>query len=471
MLNSNKFVGDSRFHTTTSLDCSRKVTNINARSPWPSARESRYRTLLKVVSLAIYLTLTSFGFATGGFLDSTSFTSLPMTDAQWFYLDAQGNPISGGGGKYPTPQIKRGSARNVTSITNLRKSTVTITWSFGSDSPNMQHAAVLFYGPIFHRTSGPAPDLALNASWTGITQIDLSPGGTGSISLTLSGMPDEVCAGDVLASYQVAETADVQGCGGNQSIRFSNSINSPSSLNFVIHAFEVDASPTGYQATPWAEVLTYSCGFANGKSGTLPTEKALTKGLSSSSVFKYDGSMGAQNINKYGVYNLSEFLLTAPLVPGDCQDISAFLLLLFSSQGEVASIAQICTTTWIPIPGTNLLTTSSFLTNPILPIGSSVWGSVTWQFHQIVFGQGSLVFDACARLSKDLSGNYYNDAPAGWVFDRWWQLAGANPLGLVLGPAGGSGFRVVGKTIAPGPYLNYPTLPSASRILIVQGIK
>ena len=391
------------------------------------------RKLLVIIPMLLaFFTLQARTFHTVGIsLYSEEWDGLSATDSTWFYLDRNGNPLPAGGGSYPSPQYLASRTNNTANAVFARgMGSITFTYTFYNNSNFPGTIQWSLSGGTFLQTSSSATPAATLTGDYPLTTLAVPPHGTASFSFTLSGLPDIVCYGDVYANLLITGAnfaSDNGSSGGN------------SGQSFACHLYETDSTPSGWMATPWADVLNFSCKFADSQTGQSMVGQKCTESLWGCGLFTYDGG-GSQwiddgeddeNDDYVGEYMLSDlvdaFSSQKSAQRADCRDVSSFLQLCFMSQGFSGSLKQLWTG---EKAGDGLL---NFYTNPICPVGTVGYASTSWQFHQVVEVNGS-VYDACAAQQYNLLGALFGDTPYGWFEAGYWQTrSGTTSLGLVLG--------------------------------------
>ncbi len=255
--------------------------------------------------------------------------------------------------------------------------------------------------------------------WEGILPIPLADhfesvtvpaNGTKVVTVTLSGMPNYVSAGLLLADVSIDPTTGAALEDG-----------------LAEWIFLVDATPVGLQAIPWLELLEDSCNWASGLTGATPIATELTIKLFSSGTFAYNGGLAPSYfvlMGGNGIFPLRKFLQdqassSLPL-PGDCRDVSAVLNLVFATQGVSSDLKLVFADQG-----------HGMITNLICPIGSDpsapfqTYVSTDWNFHQIVVRSNS-VFDACAAQAYTALGATYRLPPASWPIASYFQTENAS---------------------------------------------
>lgn len=253
--------------------------------------------------------------------------------------------------------------------------------------------------------------------WEGILPIPLADhfesvtvpaNGTKVVTVTLSGMPNYVSAGLLLADVSIDPTTGAALEDG-----------------LAEWIFLVDATPVGLQAIPWLEVLTDGCVWASGDTGAIAVSSILTTGLFSSSVMAYSGGGNPTYCKVTAdkvLFKLKRFFddrNSSGTVFGECRDVSGYLHLLFSSQGIDSELAWVLSDQ-----------EKEMYTNQICPIGGDAasLGSYSpwhWNFHQIL-RRASNVYDACAAHWFDLDGALFKQPPHNWSLTGYWQTSNPN---------------------------------------------
>jgi hypothetical protein len=345
--------------------------------------------------------------------------NVAATDSAWFYHDIDGNLIAEGGGSFPA--VEHDHTRlphvDVDRIVTLRTAT-SVQVSFTVYNPNSRSvtAHFKFENALFRRTTSTQADVSLGGS---LDEDNITVPGTGSFTrtITLTGFPTVVCAGDIYAELTVTSPD----CGGILP-----------DTGPLQHIYRVNSQPEPPMETPWTEVLDYSCDFADGKSDSADCTKWCAKGLFNAGLFLYDASTsrwiemsGAES----GKFKLLAFAGTTTWpAAADCRDVSAFLQLCATSLGCDCTLRQV----WTGQASNGVIV--PFRTNPIKGIGLGSYTNTVWNFHQVLLLDDN-VYDACSAQQKLWSdASAYNDVPTGWPQGGYWQSANGNTfVGLVDG--------------------------------------
>ncbi len=331
--------------------------------------------------------------------------SKPVTDADQFYREENGQPKPAGNGKYPGPEYNwyaptsPKNMRDVPYIVDKRGSTqlIEITWY----NP-LGYAVSGTWdcdGAIFERTSK-TPSQTYYFTWViGDHTLNLPAGGTATVFMFVTGLPDVVCKGTISIGVN-AFCPPISGYEGH--------------INTL---YLTDEAPAGHQSTPWAEVLDNSCVWADGEVGKVPCLTKCTKGLFNSGLFSYD-LIDCHHIGKdedssdYGKFALKEWATGQGSNLADCRDTSSFLLLSTSAIGHSGNLVTAY------VPGDPVV--RKFHTNPVRAIGTPSYSAIDWNYHQF-FEESSSVYDACAAQYYHFSGGLYQDVPVGWPTATYWQ--------------------------------------------------
>jgi hypothetical protein len=160
------------------------------------------------------------------------------------------------------------------------------------------------------------------------------------------------------------------------------------SANSTSHSYyTVLSAPQAPMSEPWSSVLDYACSWANGQSTSSNVLYYLCYILYNSSGLDYDGGQSHYDYISYPSqkfqFNLTDFLYEWN--KADCQDMSMFLSILYSSVG--ASLNQ------------TRRIQGGFNTKSIDPVGTTYsWGTVSWNFHHV--GWLNNIYDPCLRLNS-----------------------------------------------------------------------
>jgi hypothetical protein len=218
--------------------------------------------------------------------------------------------------------------------------------------------------------------------------------------------------------------------------------------------------------TAWSEVLTDSCLWADGKTGKPDCLKFCTTGLFNEGKFVYSSSatyhiQANYNEPKFGYYNLSGIGAESS---ADCRDVSTYLHLAASSLGHPGGL----TDAFVPVEP---YWTRPFRTNPVRAIGTpDSYAPTNWNFHQ-VFTDSGLAYDACAAQERDLAGNIFRAAPAGWVLSDFWQTqVGGSFYGLTNGYSNTGPTLVDDRLFEPARVWGPRSINQPLNIFILQGV-
>lgn len=392
------------------------------------------KVLITVPMILAFFTLQANSAKTVGVsLYSEQWDSLSATDMTWFYLDQNGNSLPAGGGSYPTPQYLSIRTNNTVNAVLLQSTTsITFTYTVYNKLSTAGSVQWSVTGGSFSQTSSstsPAPTTTLTGNYP-LTTLAVPATGTASFSFTLSGLPSYVCYGDVYAGLQLT--------GANFASDGSGGQTNSNGQSFACHLYKVMSSPTSFMSSPWADVLNFSCKFADSQTSQSLVAQKCTEGLWGSGLFLYNGQatnfvdLGLTSQAKVGKYELkklfSQYASANQAQPADCRDISSFLQLCLLSHGISCTLNQL----WDGQVSNG--SEVSFYTNPIRACGQGSYNNTGWFFHQVVEIAGS-VYDACAKQHVDLSEKTFNDTPNGWSESGYWQTAVGDGtyVGLVNG--------------------------------------
>ncbi len=363
------------------------------------------------------------------------FPSYPVTDAGQFYRTETGQPLPAGDGKYPAVEfdVNRPATpvdmRTVPYVVQRRGNApmfVDVTWynpmSYAVTGTWQCEAAV------FVRTSCSPPQVYPLGAEVVNPNLSIPATGTATRQLILTGYPDFVCSGTIYVAFS-AVCPPLIGDGEYYGLQY-----------------QTDEAPTGWMSTPWAEVLTDSCKWSDGRLGRQDILKFSTKGLFSSSMFTYDPTTSRHIVLDAKSPDEGKFYLSDPAwaSAGDCRDISSYLTLATTSLGQGLALKQVYT-----VNETGVI--PQFRTNSIKGIGLGSYGTFDFWFHQFAV-DGTSVFDASSAHYYGLDGAAYLDVPIAWPQSDFWQkpLSGTQYVGLTNGLTG-----------IPGPLLLSPTFGQA----------
>lgn len=194
--------------------------------------------------------------------------------------------------------------------------------------------------------------------------------------------------------------------------------------------FGAPIGPWGTSSNPracWASVIKTACewmeedGYPNTEAGKLSARKRLADRAYHASQKTYNGSIGYSHCN----YEGDEFVLSAFMIGNyaDCRDMSAWWVKLCNGVGLNGQLRRLVG--W-------------FATKPILPVGTAIWQSAGWNYHQ--HGLYTNVYDPCLELREAV--NYNIRVPqdeslsSPYVRDLWDQSEGVcvldAPFGLTV---------------------------------------
>ncbi len=324
-----------------------------------------------------------------------------------------------------------------------RTDTISIELTIANTNPIPTVGTFKFINGVFTRGSGQSYNLAP------VTQgITVPAEGTATVTVTLSGMPDCVTVGALLADVVIEPTYGMW---------------LDSGLGYTV--FRTESTPNWLQSTVWIEVLSDACYWAEGQTGgAAAVARDVTFGLNYNVVYVWDG--GPSHYFKKDMFGTNYFLLKKFFdnradyphwTNGDCKDVSGYLEIVMAAIGLVGHELQ---QEW-PFD------LDEMLTNPLCPIGDDMtlianYRQLRWVFHQIARWSGN-VYDACASLVFDLNGDAYMNPPAGWNTDGWWQTPNPNWTGPVGEPYRYfglvDGFVIIDWSQDPARRIEYPSQP------------
>jgi hypothetical protein len=150
----------------------------------------------------------------------------------------------------------------------------------------------------------------------------------------------------------------------------------------------------------------------------------------------------------YHRFRLTDYYNTAGWVPGNCMDVSDFLLICENALGLGFQVARYQNNQEGPTT-----------TNPICLIGSDPTDDnayttlpgpdpfiYPWAWHQICLSGTGTVYDVCEAQKYDYwSGNQFRNPPFNWELNPFWQTSPS--LGLFALPTGSA------PVLFDGPYV------------------
>lgn len=267
----------------------------------------------------------------------------------------------------------------------------------------------------FVRNNGQVIPLTVNGGSSHSEPVSIPPLATYDTStMTIAGLPNYVTKGSIQYVVQVLSPFGLTGGGGRG-----------------YNTYLTYDTPVGHQQIPWTNMLSLSCGWADGLSTPSAICQAATFGLYYSQQFYYTGQPGLPPswITQQDKFKLTDFFNTPGYKSGNCSDVAAFNLLSFASLGIVTN------TTLLEAPA------GPFVTYPVCPIGSDStnlanYFRIRWILHVVCVNPGSLdTYDACTALVTDLFGAGYQNPPAGWFLGTggYWQKNSGIPSPMFYG--------------------------------------
>jgi len=292
----------------------------------------------------------------------------------------------------------------------VRNASVSIRFRFYNPNTTTTYGVFYLTDPRYRPVNHPLDEVVLSGS--GLQQSVVVPaGGYKDVTVTLTGLPTTVCTGELWLKV------DIEAAEGNPYIEGDPTMRQ--------HLFFADAAPAGLMSVPWIEVIAKACDWADEQTGPSACATGCTFGLYYWQVFFYpfnEDGFPSSYISA-GVFELSEFIQREnEWTWGNCVDVSAYLHLTLSSIGVSNSLKRHRSVLQFPRTG--------FVTNPICGIGSdpTIGGNyalVAWNMHQNV-AVDSLVYEPTFALPIDLAGDPYENPPAGWLLQAYWQTPFGN---------------------------------------------
>ncbi len=377
------------------------------------------------------------------FVTQVDFTgNFPATNRYWYYSNPDGSPQSPpvGGGQYPSLEQNYVPGAVMTDrIVYRRGSTVTLRRRFTNKNPSsitgtltMENAR-LEVPAYFDR---PAQTIYLTNAAPTFVSIPGS-GGTVDVTVTITGVPNYVALGWLnYGSHLFAISGAPAGLDLIQ-----DPIGSTGTETYRLYL--TDEAPVEHQTVPWTDVLEKSCNYGYGKAGPTDVSHDVTFGLYWAYDFAYnlgDPDVSAVWVNwpdpdssdlgvTFGLRKLLNHMYDEGIQPGNCSDVSTFLLTLQSSLGISGDLQQLFRSGSDP--------PAPFITNKVVPIGSNgadtgLYVHIFFTMHQQFIRSSSLVHDAALAYRWDLGGQTYMNPAANWAMPGYWQtMIGNLSYGLV----------------------------------------